>query len=490
MAARILVADDSVTIQKVVELTFSKEDVVLIQARSGEEAIRKAREARPDLVLLDLVMPDKSGYEVCAALRSEPMLSTVPIILLTGTFEAFDRNEGLRAGANDFVTKPFESQVLISKVKQLLFAKTVEREKPEPVSDRFPPTEESSQDRLWQALDSIPPPIPPEPPGGSGELSLEDLVALPSSSSTELPALELASSGAVFGQSGPDRRDGQEPPAIPSDDLEMATLPEALSLEELLASPPAALPLVQEIEPLLVETLPGEPVFDLTADMEAPALPLVEVGTGEPPAFSVDDLLRSTEGVLPDTGAAGLPWADFEPASGAPLADTPLGEEFPGSASQLEIEDTPESSVGIPAGAPPELKAALEIPAPPVSPMTSEAALVSEALAPPVASEGFEVAAVPAPEVVVPDIALAPTAAPHVEAVSPRGVDAGPSADLEAMRQTVTERVAHDLAQELSDKLLERIDRIVREVVPDLAEILITKEIERIRALAEGKPST
>ena len=72
MAARILVADDSVTIQKVVELTFSKEDFVLVQARSGEEAIRKAKEERPDLVLLDLVMPDKNGYEVCAALRAEP----------------------------------------------------------------------------------------------------------------------------------------------------------------------------------------------------------------------------------------------------------------------------------------------------------------------------------------------------------------------------------------------------------------------------------
>ena len=90
MAARILVADDSVTIQKVVELTFSKEGFVLVQARSGEEAIRKAKEERPDLVLLDLVMPDKNGYEVCAALRAEPTLRAVPIILLAGTFEAFD----------------------------------------------------------------------------------------------------------------------------------------------------------------------------------------------------------------------------------------------------------------------------------------------------------------------------------------------------------------------------------------------------------------
>jgi DNA-binding NarL/FixJ family response regulator len=71
-------------------------------------------------------MPDKNGYEVCVALRAEPMLRAVPIILLTGTFETLDKEKGFRAGANDFVTKPFESQVLISKVKQLLFTKTVD----------------------------------------------------------------------------------------------------------------------------------------------------------------------------------------------------------------------------------------------------------------------------------------------------------------------------------------------------------------------------
>ncbi len=126
MGARILVADDSVTIQKVVELTFSKEDFVLTQARSGEEAIRKAKEIRPDLVLLDLVMPDMNGYDVCAALRTEPVLRSVPIIMLAGTFESFDQQRGAQAGANDVVTKPFESQVLVGKVKQLLFARSLE----------------------------------------------------------------------------------------------------------------------------------------------------------------------------------------------------------------------------------------------------------------------------------------------------------------------------------------------------------------------------
>src|SRR5512138_1576499 len=115
MGARILVADDSVTIQKVVELTFSREDFNLIQARNGDEAIRKAKEHRPDLILLDLVMPGKSGYEVCEALRAEPTLAQVPIILLAGTFESLDRERGRAVGADDFVHKPFESQALISR---------------------------------------------------------------------------------------------------------------------------------------------------------------------------------------------------------------------------------------------------------------------------------------------------------------------------------------------------------------------------------------
>jgi len=119
-------------------LTFSKEDFVLVQARTGEEAIRKAKQERPDLILLDLVMPDKNGYEVCAALRADPTLRTVPIVLLTGTFEPFDKDQGVRAGANDFVTKPFESQVLVSKVKQLLFSKSVELAAPTRPSPSIP----------------------------------------------------------------------------------------------------------------------------------------------------------------------------------------------------------------------------------------------------------------------------------------------------------------------------------------------------------------
>ena len=125
MGAKILVADDSATIQTVIELSFSGEDVELIPARSGEEAIRRAKESNPDLMLIDAVMPDTSGYEVCRTLKADPAMRDVPVILLVGSFESVDRLEGMTVGASDFLTKPFQSQILITKVKQLLDARAM-----------------------------------------------------------------------------------------------------------------------------------------------------------------------------------------------------------------------------------------------------------------------------------------------------------------------------------------------------------------------------
>ena len=120
MKAQVLVADDSVTIQKVIELTLARAGVELVQAQSAEEAMRKAKESKPDLMLIDHSMPDQSGQELCAALRQDPQLKDVPIILMVAASAAIDEAEGRRAGATAVVTKPFESQTLIDKVKQLL----------------------------------------------------------------------------------------------------------------------------------------------------------------------------------------------------------------------------------------------------------------------------------------------------------------------------------------------------------------------------------
>ena len=120
MGAKILVVDDSNTMQTAVQLTFSGEEMELIPARSGEEAIRKAKEVAPDLMLIDTALQDASGYEVCRTIKADPAMRDVPVIMLTGAFEAPDVPMVQTVGANDFIAKPFESQTLIAKVKQLL----------------------------------------------------------------------------------------------------------------------------------------------------------------------------------------------------------------------------------------------------------------------------------------------------------------------------------------------------------------------------------
>ncbi|MFQ5990378.1 MAG: PleD family two-component system response regulator, partial [Candidatus Methylomirabilales bacterium] len=120
MAARIIVADDSSTIQKVVELSLAREDVELIQALSGEEAMRKAQDGKPDLMLIDHSMPDRSGSELCGELRKNAQLKDIPIILMAGGKQPFDEAAARRVGANGVVTKPFDSGTLIGKVKQML----------------------------------------------------------------------------------------------------------------------------------------------------------------------------------------------------------------------------------------------------------------------------------------------------------------------------------------------------------------------------------
>ncbi len=117
---KILLADDSITIQKVVELTFSEEDYQVVCVGNGAQALKKVSEWRPNIVLLDVIMPEKNGYEVCEEMKRNPSTSSIPVLLLTGTFEPFDQKRADAAGAGGHLTKPFESQTLVSKVEELL----------------------------------------------------------------------------------------------------------------------------------------------------------------------------------------------------------------------------------------------------------------------------------------------------------------------------------------------------------------------------------
>jgi CheY-like chemotaxis protein len=120
MTKKLLVADDSVTIQKVVNLTFAGEDVSIEAVSSGDQALDKIRELRPDMVLADVFMPGLNGYEVCASVKGDPDLSGIPVVLLVGTFEPFDEAEAARVKSDGHLTKPFDTSELIQIVRSLL----------------------------------------------------------------------------------------------------------------------------------------------------------------------------------------------------------------------------------------------------------------------------------------------------------------------------------------------------------------------------------
>src|SRR5512140_2056489 len=167
MAKKILLADDSITIQKVVELTFSDGDYEVIATNNGAKAIQKLAEVRPDIILSDIIMPEKNGYEVCEFVKSHPDYRDIPVILLTGTFEPFDPDRAEKAGCDAVVTKPFESQGLIHKVEELIEQASVSRA---PAAPAPPPAEEpkpginEAATTQWpiSALGAPPPPMPTE----------------------------------------------------------------------------------------------------------------------------------------------------------------------------------------------------------------------------------------------------------------------------------------------------------------------------------------
>jgi CheY-like chemotaxis protein len=152
MPRTILLADDSVTIRKVVELTFSDTDIRVESVGSGREALERLPALRPDLVLADVVMPGPSGYEVCRAVKASDR--PVPVLLLAGTFEPFDPVEARSCGSDGHMTKPFDSRTLMLRVEDLL-------QDPPPQPPPPTPPREERDPHLEAMLDTIAAPSEP-----------------------------------------------------------------------------------------------------------------------------------------------------------------------------------------------------------------------------------------------------------------------------------------------------------------------------------------
>ena len=169
MSRTILLADDSLTIQKVVELTFADTEYEVVGVSSGDELLQRLPEVKPDLVICDVIMPGRDGYDVCQEIKSSSEHLHLPVILLTGTFEPFDRDRALAAGCSEIITKPFEARKLVDAVERLSSA-AVEGQPP------AAPAEEEAGD-----FSQVAPPPPAEVPESSAdaerELELDDTEA-------------------------------------------------------------------------------------------------------------------------------------------------------------------------------------------------------------------------------------------------------------------------------------------------------------------------
>jgi two-component system phosphate regulon response regulator PhoB len=116
----VLVVDDEPTILELVRYTLEDDQVTVLEAADGLQALAKAREARPELILLDVQMPHLDGLEVCRRLRADAALAGARIVMLTAAGQEADRARGLAAGADDYLTKPFSPLALFALVRALL----------------------------------------------------------------------------------------------------------------------------------------------------------------------------------------------------------------------------------------------------------------------------------------------------------------------------------------------------------------------------------
>ncbi len=301
MNAKLLLAEDSLTIQRVFEMTLRQSGISLTVVDNGEDAIRLAREISPDVVVADVSLPGKDGFEVAEELRSPEAGGTVPVLILAGTLSPFDEERFKKCGANGVLFKPFESRELIEKVESLLRS----REEPAPApgdEEQAPPSAEEPWDfsdvlnemeeeaqvsvsRADEAEDrGVATAAAVEPAGST--LSLDDF-------DVSLEDIEGGSEKeAVLPEAEPPRQEEQDGVAPPGErEEEMCQTEEYFEAPVFDDSPPAVTDLTPALE--AVEDPDG---FDLLEEIEAS-----EIETSEP-------ALQAEETVPSPSVAEGLPW--------------------------------------------------------------------------------------------------------------------------------------------------------------------------------------
>jgi CheY-like chemotaxis protein len=283
---KLLLADDSVTIQKVIELTFADEGVRVVTFSNGFDAINQLEEIAPDVVLADVFMPEKSGYEVCEYVKKNEKLKHVPVMLLVGSFEPFDEAEARRVGADDILTKPFQSiRRLIDRVGALVGSPppSVDREVP---TAELPHVHENGEDKArlnTEELEISTADTMPLPDELRETLEFAQPVTAKEEESQVREEIEVPETIAVSEEEHMESSDvlldlGDFEPvqAVAADDFVLdLEIPDGASLEDTLGGQPAA-PMRAFVEPQVSETVAAVSSYSYQPEVSAPSTSYAE----------------------------------------------------------------------------------------------------------------------------------------------------------------------------------------------------------------------
>jgi CheY-like chemotaxis protein len=456
MAIKILLADDSLTIQKVVELTFSDGDTRLVAVGSGDKAVQALDDFQPDLVLADVVMPGLTGYEVCEAVKKRAGGEFVPVVLLTGTFEPFDRTRAERVGSDAIVTKPFDSHALQGLVRELVSKARAARADAEAAAAEVPPVPSAERPTVVLSVadleETVGPPVAPiVDTARTQSFAALDYTAPPPAPFEEAAAPQadsVYSTRAMKIPSAADLRLAAEeeglvpPPPFAAEPLPLEAEAEPIPFEEQVETGPVSrpapeLPFVPPPPPPPPAFFEPEPAFVPPPPPPPPAFHEAEPAfvpppPPPPPAFYEPEPALAEEVPPPPVAAEAPAWEMEAPVVEEPVAEAPA-EEAPAGGFEIGLESGPDTE-----------------PVPPVL----AAAPVSEPFLPVVGEEPAPVAE--EPETTTPflvetevEVEMEDEAAPVEPAFVPEPVEAAPA--LAAAEAPVVEEEAAEPFPEMDE---------------------------------------
>ena len=456
MPKRVLVADDSLTIQRAFAMVFGGQDVSLATARSVDDALSTARSMRPDLVIADAALGNGSGYDLCASLRNDAGLRGVPVFILASAHVPYDESRGQRVGATGSMLKPFESQQMIDQVTAAL-ARTDGR--PAAAAAASAPAAVAAA-----APAPVAAPVRAHAPAAHAPAPPPPVVHAP-------PPAHLPPAHEPPAYAPPAR---VQPPARPAP---AAPLPVAARADLTERVDARRIPSADDDDygEFTIERSPGSgrPV-PASLRAPAPARP-APVAPSSAPSSLRPSLIP---GIRP-----GAPLPVRVPGAVSPMSAA-AGE---GGASAAQMRQAPNRTImGLPAMAPPRHAPPAPAPAPAPEPLPPSRP------APPVArSVPDTVRPSPAPSVTPPVPSFSP---PPPVAAAPAPAPAAPSfapspASSAAVSAAVSSAVAQKMAaisargpeyEAIAKLSREVIEQVVWEIVPELAEVIIRQEVDRL----------